>query len=76
MEHIEKICKKYSISLCYIFGSKKEEARSILESNCPEMKDTESDIDFAVLFLAPPENTLETYALLSLDLQDIVSPFM
>ena len=40
-----------------------------------ELTDTESDIDFAVLFITPPQNSLEVYASLSLDLQDLVSPF-
>jgi len=39
------------------------------------MADRESDIDFAVLFRRPPQNSLKTYAALSLDLQDLATPF-
>ena len=45
-----------------------------MEGRQVEVVDPESDIDFAVLFRTPPENTLETYASLSLDLQELVSP--
>ncbi|MDI6800643.1 MAG: DUF86 domain-containing protein [Thermodesulfovibrionales bacterium] len=46
-----------------------------LEGKHLEVTDPESDIDFAVLFKTHPENTLETYASLSLALQELVSPF-
>jgi predicted nucleotidyltransferase len=75
VEKIEKICKKYNIALCYIFGSQQKNGKAILEGKKVEMSDPEADIDFAVLFMKSPENTLETYARLSLDLHDIVSPF-
>lgn len=75
MKTIEDICKKYDIAFCYLFGSQQNEGKAILEGKQVEMMDTESDIDFAVLFMRPPENTLETYASLSLDLQELVSPF-
>ncbi|PIP07574.1 MAG: hypothetical protein CO012_07175 [Syntrophobacterales bacterium CG_4_8_14_3_um_filter_49_14] len=75
MKQIEEICKKYGIALCYIFGSRKEEGKALLEGNHIEQTDVESDIDFAVLFTKPPENSLEVYASLSLDLEEIVSPF-
>jgi predicted nucleotidyltransferase len=75
MEKIDEICKKYNIALCYLFGSQKEKGKAILEGKHVEMVDAESDIDFAVLFIKPPGNALETYASLSLDLQELVSPF-
>ena len=75
MKQIEEICKKHNLSLCYIFGSQKEEGKALLDGKQVEIADTESDIDFAVLFTKPPENPLEAYALLSLDLQDVVYPF-
>jgi predicted nucleotidyltransferase len=40
-----------------------------------EVVDTESDIDFAVLFKTPHGDSLKTYAMLSLDLQELVTPF-
>ncbi|MGR3311528.1 MAG: nucleotidyltransferase domain-containing protein [Candidatus Brocadiales bacterium] len=75
MKQIEEICKRHNLSLCYIFGSQKEEGKALLEGKRVEIADTESDIDFAVLFVKPPENPLEAYASLSLDLQDVVYPF-
>lgn len=75
MKQIEEICKRHNLALCYIFGSQKEEGKALLEGKQVEMVDTESDIDFAVLFIKPPENLLEAYASLSLDLQDVVYPF-
>lgn len=75
MKDIKKICKRYNIALCYLFGSQKEKGKALLEGKEVEIQDPESDIDFAVLFVAPPKNSLETYASLSLDLQELVSPF-
>jgi len=75
MKQIERICKKYNVALCYLFGSQKEEGKALLEGKQVGLKDAESDIDFAVLFKIPPQNSLEVYAALSLDLQDLVSPF-
>jgi predicted nucleotidyltransferase len=75
MKMINNICKKYKVALCYIFGSQKEIGRSLLEGKNGEITDAESDIDFAVLFETLPLNSLETYARLSLDLQDLLSPF-
>jgi predicted nucleotidyltransferase len=75
MRKINKICKKYNIALCYLFGSQQEQGKAVLEGRHGEIPDAESDIDFAVLFMKLPENALETYASLSLDLQELVSPF-
>jgi predicted nucleotidyltransferase len=75
MEKIREICERYGISLCYLFGSQAETGLSKLKGLEVEMKDHESDIDFAVLFRKLPENPLKIYAMLSLELQEIVSPF-
>ncbi|MBI5183120.1 MAG: nucleotidyltransferase domain-containing protein [Nitrospinae bacterium] len=75
MNPIEEICKRYNVALCYIFGSQKEVGKALLEGEHMEIFDTESDIDFGVLFIRPPQDILETYASLSLDLQGLVSPF-
>lgn len=75
MKRIKGICKKYNIALCYIFGSQQDNGNALLEGRQIKPADPESDIDFAVLFKEPPKNHLETYALLSLDLQELVSPF-
>ena len=47
----------------------------MLKGKPVEIQDTESDIDFGVLFVYLPEDPLTTYAHLSLELQDLVSPF-
>ncbi len=75
MEKIEQICRSYGIALCYLFGSKVDEGLRLLKGERIEPEDPESDIDFAVLFIKPPEDPLKTYALLSLEFQEVVSPF-
>ena len=75
MRRFEKIFKKHNIALCYLFGSLQQIGKALLEGNPVEQKDFESDIDFAVLFVAPPNNSLESYATLSMTLRDLVSPF-
>ena len=75
MKPVETICKKYDVALCYLFGSQKETGIKMLQGKHIEPIDTESDIDFAVLFKSAPSNILEIYAELSLSLQDLVSPF-
>jgi hypothetical protein len=39
------------------------------------LDDAESDIDFAVIFTKSVKNSLKTYAEISLELQELVSPF-
>lgn len=75
MKQIKQICKKYKIALCYLFGSLQEAGKNLLEGKNIEISDLESDIDFAILFLEPPEDTLNTYALLSIELGELISPF-
>lgn len=75
MKRIEKLCGKYNIALCYLFGSQQEQGMAVLEGRQFEVTDPESDIDFAVLFKTQPENNLDTYASLSLALQELVYPF-
>jgi predicted nucleotidyltransferase len=75
MRILEKICQKYNISLCYLFGSLQQAGAALLEGNSVGHENFESDIDFAVLFQSPPVNSLKSYATLSMELQDLVSPF-
>ncbi|MGB9716811.1 MAG: nucleotidyltransferase domain-containing protein [Thermodesulfovibrionales bacterium] len=75
MKDIKDICIKYNIALCYLFGSQKDIGKDILEGKKIEVSDPEADIDFAVLFKEVPENALETYARLSLELQELVYPY-
>lgn len=75
MEKISALCKQYNIVLCYIFGSQQEAGLARLEGRQVHTLDPESDIDIAVLFGTPPEDPLEIYARLSLDIEDIMTPF-
>lgn len=74
MELLRSICEKYNISLCYLFGSQQEAGKARIEGQTTAPSDHESDIDIAVLFKVHPENPIYTYARLSLDLQEIMSP--
>lgn len=47
----------------------------LIDGKTVELTVPESDIDFAVLFTRLPQNSLKTYANLSLELQDLVTPF-
>lgn len=75
MKSIINICERYGIALCYLFGSQKKQGLACLEGAKIEVEDPESDIDFAVSFIAEPENAVDTYAKLSMDLGEIVFPF-
>lgn len=75
MRLIDEVCKKHNIALCYLFGSQQEKGKALLEGRQVTMEDSESDIDFAVLFKKLPDDILKTYASLSLELQGLVSPF-
>jgi predicted nucleotidyltransferase len=72
---IKYICEKYNIALCYIFGSQADKGKALMDDEKIELTDPESDIDFAILFKKPPQNSLKTYAELSLEFQELVSPF-
>ena len=63
------------IALCYLLGSQKEQGIACLQGVEIEVQDPESDIDFAVLFISVPKNSLETYAKLSVELSELLSPF-
>jgi uncharacterized protein len=75
MKSIINICERYGIALCYLFGSQKKQGLACLKGAKIEMEDPESDIDFAVSFISEPENAVDTYAKLSMDLGEIVFPF-
>ena len=75
MTRIQEICETYDIALCYLFGSQKEIGETVLKGQGVQPNDSESDIDFAVSFVMPPKNPLDVYARLSIDLDELVSPF-
>ena len=73
--NITELCEKYNIVLCYLFGSQQKEGMALLQGKRVAVTDNESDIDFAVLFKEIPYNHPDAYARLSLDMQDLISPF-
>jgi predicted nucleotidyltransferase len=75
MERLQSLCEQYGIALCYIFGSQQESGKDALEGKNVAVADPESDVDVAVLFRTPPCNPVEIYARLSMDLQDLLTPF-
>ena len=75
MKSINHICEQYGIALCYLFGSQKKQGLACLKGAKIEVEDAESDIDFAVSFISTPENAVDTYAKLSLELGEIALPF-
>ncbi len=75
MKRISEICKKHNVALCYIFGSQAEAGKALIDGRHVELTDPESDIDFAVLFKSKPEDSLKTYASLSLEFEELVAPF-
>lgn len=74
MKPVEKICKKYDIALCYLFGSQKTTGKEIIDGKEVEIFDENSDIDFGVLFRILPDDPIETYARLSIEFMELVSP--
>jgi predicted nucleotidyltransferase len=72
---INSLCAQNGISLCYLFGSRQQEGLARLRGDQVQIDDPESDIDFAVFFISPPESPLLTYAKLSIDLEELVSPY-
>ena len=72
---IEAICRRFGVGLCYLFGSQAAAGRALIEGRPVQIEDPESDIDFGVVFLHPPEGPLRVYALLSLEFGDLVSPY-
>ena len=75
MKNIDHISEQYGIALCYLFGSQKKQGLACLKGEKIEVEDAESDIDFAVSFISTPENVVETYAKLSVELGALVFPF-
>lgn len=75
MKSINHICDQYGIALCYLFGSQIKQGLACLKGEKIDVEDAESDIDFAVSFISTPENVVETYAKLSVELEELVFPF-
>jgi hypothetical protein len=45
MKNIRKICERYNVALCYLFGSQKEIGKTLLDGKHVDIMDAESDID-------------------------------
>lgn len=74
-QNLCEILKRYNVSICYVFGSQKEKALQVIEGFDVSIDDPESDIDIAVVFKDISEDNLSIYARLSVDLEEIFSPF-
>ena len=76
MDDLDVIMNRYGAALCYLFGSQAAAGVKRLHGHGGDATaaDPESDVDFAVHFAHPPADALNTYAFLSLDLQDLVAP--
>jgi len=50
LQELIRICKKYDIALCYLFGSQKDNALKILKYEEVEINDPLTDIDVGIVF--------------------------
>jgi len=76
-EKLSTICKKYDISLLYLFGSQKDSALQILHGFPVSINDPLTDIDVGVVFsrLIPDGfNRAKLYGKLYNDLEDVFLP--
>ena len=72
---IRDLCQRFNIARFYLFESQAQVGLDILREKQVRLSDPESDIDIAALFRQPSKDSSETYATLSLALQDVASPY-
>jgi hypothetical protein len=70
---VRGLCQRFNIAPFYLFRSQAQVGFDILREKQERLSDPESDIDIAALFSQPPKDPSETYATLSLELQDLAS---
>jgi len=78
LQEFIRICKKYDIALCYLFGSQKDNALKILKNEEVEINDPLTDIDVGILFNKNMEEIPERYDLYSKiynEMEDIFKPY-
>jgi len=78
LQELIKICKKYNIALCYLFGSQKDNALKILKNEEVKIKDPLADIDVGIVFDKNIDDIPERYKLYSNiynEMEDIFKPY-
>jgi len=78
LQELIRICKKYDIALCYLFGSQKDNALKILKNEEVEINDPLTDIDVGIVFNKNMEDIPERYDLYSKiynEMVDIFKPY-
>lgn len=74
MKNLIQIMVKYKVGLCYLFGSQRDIGIDFV--NGKEITITKSsDLDIGILFNSYPENSMEIYGSLYLDLSFVFEPF-
>lgn len=74
MSAMEAICRKFSISLLYLFGSQQQAAKRILYGHPVEIIDPLTDIDIGVVFSNPlpyGRERVKLYSRLFNELEDL-----
>jgi len=78
LQKLIRICKKYNIALCYLFGSQKENALKILKKEEANIKDPLADIDVGIVFNKNIEDIQERYKLYANiynEMEEIFKPY-
>ena len=78
VKKIDLIAEKYGIGLIYLFGSRAETAKEILNGASSEIDDPLADIDVGVVFsegLPHKDKRVFLYADIFNDLEDLFMPF-
>uniref|UniRef100_A0A7C3RKL6 Nucleotidyltransferase domain-containing protein n=1 Tax=Dictyoglomus thermophilum TaxID=14 RepID=A0A7C3RKL6_DICTH len=78
LQELIKICKKYNIALCYLFGSQKDNALKILKNEEVKIKDPLADIDVGIVFDKNIDDIPERYKLYANiynEMEDIFKPY-
>ena len=76
---LSDIAKSYGLKLVYLFGSQADLGFEYLEGGCPELADPLADLDIGVVLLDEELQTMERaelYGSLSMELQELFSPFL
>lgn len=73
-KYIQKIAERYGIILIYLFGSQTNEGKEYLKG-VDVKSDTSSDLDIAIAFEIPPEETINIYGTLFKEFSKVFDPF-
>lgn len=73
-KYIQTIAERYGIILIYLFGSLANEGKKYLKG-VDVKPDTSSDLDIAIAFETPPEETMKIYGTLFKEFSKVFDPF-